>query len=74
MGKLKIVVWEKRDTSGEPDVEVTIPTYLAKWVPRMMKFMPKKAKHEVWGEDIDFKELNLEELIKRLLRKVSLRS
>ncbi len=69
MGKLKIVVWEKGDTSAEPDVEVTIPTYLAKWVPKMMKFMPKKAKHEVWGEDIDFREFNLDELIKEATEK-----
>jgi hypothetical protein len=49
MAKMKILVWEKGDTTGEPEVEVTIPTYLVKWAPRMMKFMPKKAKQDLWG-------------------------
>lgn len=65
MSKLKIVVWQnKREPTGDPDVEVTIPSYMAKWVPRMMKLIPKKTKEEVWGEDIDFmKDLNFEEMI-----------
>ena len=69
MGKLKILVWETREPTGEPAVEVTIPAYLAKWVPRMMKFMPKKTKEEVWGEDVDFKDFNLDELIKEATEK-----
>jgi len=69
MAKLKILVWETREASGEPAVEVTIPAYFAKRIPRMMKFMPKKAKEEVWGEDIDFKDFNLDELIKEAMEK-----
>ena len=65
MVKLKIVVWQnKNQPSGEPDVEVTIPSYMAKWVPRMMKLIPKKTKDEIWGQDIDFmKDFNLEEMM-----------
>lgn len=44
MAKLKILVWETKEPIGEPAVEVTIPTYLAKWVPKMMQFMPRKTK------------------------------
>ena len=65
MAKLKIVVWQnKNQPAGEPDVEVTIPSYMAKWVPRMMKLIPKKTKEDIWGQDIDFmKDFNLEEMI-----------
>lgn len=65
MAKLKIVVWQnKNQPAGEPDVEVTIPSYMAKWVPRMMKLIPKKTKEEIWGQDIDFmKDFNLEEMM-----------
>ncbi len=69
MAKLKILVWEKGDTTGEPEVEVTIPTYLIKWAPKMMKIMPKKAKQDLWGEDFDLNELNLDELITEAIEK-----
>ena len=67
MTKLKILVWESGDPSGEPDVEVIIPTYLAKWAPRMMRFMPKKAKEEVWGEDINWEDFNLDEMMREAI-------
>ena len=65
MPKLKIFVWQnKHEPIGDADVEVTFPAYMAKWVPRMMKMIPKKTKEEVWGQDIDFmKDLNFEEMI-----------
>jgi hypothetical protein len=49
-----ILVWQNREAKGEPDVEVRIPTSMAKWVPRLMKFVPKKTKDETWGQDVDF--------------------
>jgi hypothetical protein len=63
MAKLKILVWESKDPSGEPDVEVIIPSYLVKWAPRMMKFMPRSAKEEVWGTDINWEDFNLDEMM-----------
>jgi hypothetical protein len=69
MAKLKILVWESKEPSGEPTVEVTIPDYLAKWVPRMMKFIPRKTKEEIWEGDIDFKDFDLSELIKEAIEK-----
>jgi hypothetical protein len=63
--KLKILVWEDVDSEEEePMVDVSMPIYLAKWADRMMKLMPKKAKEEMWSEDVDLSELNFEELIK----------
>lgn len=63
--KLKILVWEDVDSEEEePMVDVTMPIYLAKWADRMMKLMPKKAKEEMWSEDVDLSDLNFEELIK----------
>ncbi len=69
MAKLKILVWETKEPIGEPAVEVTIPTYLAKWVPKMMQFMPRKTKEEVWGEGLDLGDFNLDELIKEAVEK-----
>jgi len=69
MAKLKIQVWESREPSGEPEVEVTIPSYLAKWVPRLMRFMPRKAREEVFGEDVHWDEFDLDELIKEAIAK-----
>lgn len=63
--KLKILVWEDvANADEEPMVDVTMPTYLAKWADRMMKLMPKKAREEMWGEGVDLGELNFAELIK----------
>jgi len=54
MADLKILVWEHREPQGEPDVEVKIPAGMAKWIPKMMRFIPKKNKEEMWGGDVDF--------------------
>ena len=61
------MVWESSTPSGEPDVEVTIPSYLAKWAPRMMKMMPRQAREEVWGTDVNFDDFNLDELMKEAI-------
>lgn len=65
MSSLVILVWKNREGTGEPEVEARIPTSLAKWVPRMMKFVPKKTKEETWGDDIDFDGMfaDLEKLV-----------
>ena len=65
MADIKILVWNRRDAAGDPDVEVKVPVGLAKWVPRMMAFMPKKAKVDLWGEGADFDAMfgNLEQLV-----------
>lgn len=67
MARLKILVWESREPSGEPDVEVIFPTYLAKWAPRMMRFMPRKAKEEIWGADINWEDFDLDEMIREAI-------
>ncbi len=54
MSNLLILVWQNREGTGEPDVEVKIPVTMVKWVPRLMRFVPKKAKEETWGQDVDF--------------------
>ena len=66
MSNLVVLVWQKREATGEPDVEVRIPTSLAKWVPRMMKFVPQKTREENWGRDIDFDGMfaDIESLVK----------
>jgi hypothetical protein len=65
--KLKILVWESRTPSGEPYVEVTIPSYLAKWAPRMMRMMPREAREEVWGTDVNWDDFNLDELMREAI-------
>ncbi len=65
--KLKILVWESEQAKEEPMLDVTIPVYLAKWIPRMMKFVPRKTREDMWGEDVDLSELNLEELIQQAI-------
>jgi hypothetical protein len=66
MSNLMILVWQNKEGTGEPDVEVKLPTKMAKWVPRLMKFVPKKTKEETWGQDIDFDSMvaNIDDLIK----------
>lgn len=56
MADIKILVWKAREPpeGAEPDVEVKMPASLARWVPRMMAFVPKKAREETWGADADF--------------------
>lgn len=65
--KLKILVWESEQAKEEPMLDVTIPVYLAKWIPRMMKFVPRKTREDMWGSDVDLSELNLEELIQQAI-------
>jgi len=68
MPKLKILVWEdKREPIGEPDVEVIIPSYMAKWAPRMMRLMPREARQELWGDDFNLSDLNLDEMIQEAI-------
>lgn len=56
MADIKILVWKAREPpeGAEPDIEVKMPASLARWVPRMMAFVPKKAREETWGADADF--------------------
>ena len=68
MPKLKILVWEdRREPAGEPDVEVIIPSYMAKWAPRMMRLMPKEARRDLWGEDFSLGDLDLDEMLKEAI-------
>lgn len=65
MSVLKILVWKTSEPVGDPDVEVKMPASLARWVPRMMMFVPKKTKDELWGADADFNAIfaNIEQMI-----------
>ena len=68
MPKLKILVWEdKNEPIGAPDVEVIIPSYMAKWAPRMMRLMPREARQELWGDDFNLSDLNLDEMIQEAI-------
>ncbi len=65
MTAIKILIWKTNEETGDPDVEVRIPSALAKWVPRLMGFIPKKTRADVWGEDVDFKSMfsNIDQLV-----------
>jgi len=65
MTDIRVLVWRTSEATGEPEVEVKVPASLAKWVPRMMAFVPKKSKVEMWGEGVDFGALfgNIEQMI-----------
>ena len=55
MADLKILIWRSKEGTGDPDVEVKIPASMAKWVPKLMKLVPKKTKEETWGaQEVDF--------------------
>ena len=55
MPNLIILIWRNREGAGEPDAEVKIPANMAKWVPRLMRFVPKRTKEETWGgQEVDF--------------------
>jgi len=55
MANLLIQIWRNKEGAGDPDVEVKIPASMSKWVPRLMRFVPKKTKEETWGgQEVDF--------------------
>jgi len=55
MANLKILVWKNKEGTGDPDVEAKIPASMAKWVPKLLKFVPKKTQEETWGgHEVDF--------------------
>lgn len=66
MADLKILVWDHREPQGEPDVEVRIPASMAKWVPKMMRLVPKKNRDEMWGGEVDFDAMfsDIDQMIK----------
>ncbi len=55
MANIKILVWKTREPAegAEPEVEVKMPVALARWVPKLMAFVPKKAREETWGDEAD---------------------
>jgi hypothetical protein len=65
MATIKFLIWKTNDGTGDPDVEVRIPSAMARWVPRMMAFVPRKSREEIWGEDADFKSMfsNIDQLV-----------
>ena len=70
MAEIKVLIWRTRDATGDPEVEVRIPAGLAKWVPKMMAFVPQRAKSEIWGEGADFDAVfaNFEQLVAEAAR------
>jgi hypothetical protein len=66
MADLMILVWEHREPQGEPDVEVKIPASMTKWIPKMMRFVPRKNREEMWGGDVDFDAMfsDIDQMIK----------
>jgi hypothetical protein len=71
MTSIRVLIWKNKDTTVEPEVEVSVPSAVAKWVPRLMALVPKKAREEVWGDDVDFKDIftNIDQLIAEALSK-----
>lgn len=63
---MMILVWEHREPQGDPDVEVKIPASMAKWIPKMMRFVPKKSREEMWGGEVDFDAMfaDIDQMIK----------
>jgi len=69
MADIKILVWKAREPpeGAEPDVEVKLPASLARWVPRMLMFVPKKTREETWGADADLSMFaDLEKMVNEL--------
>jgi hypothetical protein len=69
MADVKILVWKTPEPpiEAQPDVEVKIPAALARFVPKMMAFIPKKNKEEIWGADADLSMFNdLEKMVNEL--------
>lgn len=72
MADLKILIWRGREGTGDPEVEVKIPASMAKWVPKLMKFVPKKTKEETWGgREVDFEAIfeDLEKIVQEAIEK-----
>lgn len=69
MADIKILVWKMSEppAGAQPDIEVKIPASLARWVPKMMAFVPKKNREETWGADADFSMFaDLEKMLNEL--------
>lgn len=66
MANVLVLIWRNREGTGEPDVEVKVPVSMAKWVPRLMRFVPKTTMEERWGGEIDFDVVfaDLEKVVK----------
>lgn len=60
MANIKVLVWKERDPAegSIPEVEATIPASLARFLPRLMTLVPRKARDETWGADADFSVLS----------------
>ena len=71
MANLMVLIWQNEEPAGEPDVEVKIPATMAKWVPKLMRFVPKKTREEQWGREIDFDAVfaDIENVIKEAVEK-----
>jgi len=56
LADIKILVWKTREPAqgADPEVEVRMPAAMARWVPKLMAFVPKKQREETWGADADF--------------------
>ncbi len=56
MASIKVLVWKMPEPpeGAAPEVEVKMPAALARWFPKFMAFVPKKAREETWGPDADF--------------------
>jgi len=71
MANLMILIWRNREATGDPDVEVSIPASMAKWVPKLMKFVPKKTREETWGgQEVDFDAMfaDLEKVVQEAIQ------
>lgn len=69
MADIKVLVWKTREPAQgvEPEVEVKMPASLARWVPKLMAFVPKKQREETWGPDADFSMFaDLERMVNEL--------
>ena len=69
MAEIKILVWKTSEppTGASPEVEVRIPAALAKWVPKMMAFIPKTDREEIWGSGADLSMFaDLEKMVNEL--------
>ncbi len=69
MADIKVLVWRVREPAegAEPEVEIKMPAALARWLPKLMTFVPKKAREETWGTEADFSVFaDLEKMIGEL--------